>query len=179
MTERTPPLLNPTWAELVASDPFIAFSWYLSGRKNCVLELGREILADLDNAFSGPVIDGGQLERAEMLMWFWTFGAYEVIRTMSQAQTCFAARVSAELNSLKKELAQVRMPAAKMEAVGKKRPVPSNRSPANWNQADRDLLIGDPTTAMVSARHLVTRFEAVVTGITPADIVARHEDSYS
>jgi hypothetical protein len=166
------------WEELVASDPLISFSWYLSGRKSCVLELGREILNNLDNAFSGPVIDGGRLERAEMLMWFWTLGAYEVVRTMCQAQNCFSAQVSGELSSLKKELAQARMPAAKMEAPGKKRPIPSNRSPATWNQAHRDLLIGDPTTSMISARHLVTRFEVVITGITPADIVARHEDSY-
>ena len=179
MTERTPPLLNPTWEELVTSDPLIALSWYLSGRKSCVLELGREILADVDNAFSGSVTDGGQLERAEMLTWFWMLGAYEVIRTMCQARNCFSPHLSAELNSLKKELAQARMPAAKMEAPGRKRPIPSNRSPVDWNQANRDLLIGDPTTTLISARHLVTRFESVITGITPSDIVARHEDSYS
>jgi hypothetical protein len=183
MIERTPPLLNPTWEELVASDPLIAFSWYLSGRKNCVLKLGREILAELDDAFSGSVIDGGQLARAEMLMWFWTLGAYEVIRTMCQARNCFSPQLYAELKFLREELTQARIPAAKMEQprLGRKtaRPVTSNRSPADWNEADRDLLIGDPTTSMISARHLVTRFEVVITGITPADIVARHEDSYS
>lgn len=170
--------MNPTWDEMVAHDPLIAFSWYLSGRKNCVLELGNEILTDVDGAFSGSTIVGGRLDRAEMLMWFWVLGAYEVIRTMCQAKACFTPDLLAQLDSLKKELAKARMPAAKMEQPSQRRSVTSNRSPAAWDLPNRDLLIGDPRTEMLSTRQLLKRFEEVVSGITRGDVLGRHENSY-
>ena len=146
------------------------------GRTAC--SLGKEALANLDAAFSGNAVDGAQLERAEMLMWFWTLGAYEVIRTMSQARRGFTPELVAQLSSLKRELAQARMPAAKMEKAGKKHPVTSSRSPADGDPRNQDLLIGDPTTSMNSSRRLLTRFEDVVSRITPADVLEKHEDSY-
>lgn len=159
-------------------DPLISFSWYLSGRSACVLELGNEVIANLDAAFSEAVVDGGRFERAEMLMWFWTLGAYEVVRTMCQAFKCFQPDVIQRLGTLKKDLAQARMPAAKMEQLGKRVPITSNRSPGVWDLSNRDLLIGDPTKEMISARWLVKRFGEVITSITPGDILGRHEDSY-
>lgn len=171
-------LTNPTQEEMEAQDPLIAFSWYLSGRKNCVLQLGAEIRALLDGAFSKAVIDGGQLERAGMFTWFWTLGAYEIVRTMCQAKECFAPALLARLGGLKKQLAQVRMPAAKMEKPGTKRPVTSSRSPAGWDPPNRDLLIGDPTSSMISVRSLLKQFEDTISSIARTDILRRHEDSY-
>lgn len=170
--------MNPTWEEMVDRDPLISFSWYLSGRVGCVLELGREVGENLDLAFSEHAIDGGRFGRAERLMWFWTLGAYEVVRTMCQASECFSPELASQLGSLKKELVQARMPAAKMEQPGKKQPVTSNRSPGAWDIPTRDLLIGDPTTPMISARKLLKRFEVVISSITPGDIRGDHEDSF-
>ena len=114
----------------MARYPLISFSWYLSGRVNCVLELGEEIVENLDLAFSGSAVDGERFGRADMLMWFWTLGAYEVVRTMCQAEKCFTPELHAQLCSVKKDLAWTRMAAAKMEKPGKTIPVSSNRSPA-------------------------------------------------
>jgi hypothetical protein len=85
-------LINPTWEQVVERDPLIAFSFYLSGRKNVLLAIADEIIENLDQAFYGPLVNGGKLERAESLFWLWTLGAYEIVRTMCQAQSCFSER---------------------------------------------------------------------------------------
>ncbi|MDL5502258.1 MAG: hypothetical protein QSU88_03485 [Candidatus Methanoperedens sp.] len=48
-------------------------------------------------------------------MWFWTLGAYEVIRTMWQAEDCFSENFFKKFSELKNDLAKVRMPSSKME----------------------------------------------------------------
>jgi hypothetical protein len=98
-------LVNPTWAQIVEREPLIAFSHYLSGRVNVLCSFADEILENLDKGFSGQCVDGGRIERAESLMWFWLLGAYEVVRTMHQAKRCFSDRLVDELSSLKKILA--------------------------------------------------------------------------
>src|SRR5947209_4903818 len=138
---------------MVEQYPLIAFSFYLSGRTSVLLSIAAEIIDNLDQAFSGSVIDGDRVARAESLLWLWTLGAYEVIRTMCQAKGCFSERAFGEFNKLKKTLSTVRMPAAKMEKPGKKVPVTSNRSPSGLDVSNRDLLVGDPeSTPDISAR---------------------------
>ena len=170
--------MGPTWEKMVGRDPLIAFSWYLSGRVWYVRKLGKEIIGELDAAYATNVLDDDHFSRADMLMWFWTLGAYEVVRTMCQATDCFRSELTQRLSALKKELVQVRIPAAKMEVPGKSRPVSSNRSPWKWDMPNRDLLIGDPTKEMISVRHLIQRFEDVISSITPGDVLGRHEESY-
>jgi hypothetical protein len=173
-------LINPTWEQMVQRDPLIAFSWYLSGRKNVLLAIADEIIENLDRAFSGTVVAGGRVERAESLMWLWTLGAYEVVRTMCQAKNCFSERASIELTQLKKTLSMVRMPAAKMEKPGKKAPVTSNRSPAGWDVASRDLLVSDPESKPdVSARFILKEFSRVFSAMMPDDVLALHDTSYA
>jgi hypothetical protein len=172
------PLINPTWKEMVDEEPLIAFSWYLAGRKNCLMDLGDEIIGNLDAAFADCPVDGGRVARAEQLTWLWVLGAYEVIRTMSQADQCFAPELATALGALKCKLARARIPAAKMERPRKREPVPSDRSPADWDHAGRDLFVGDPTSLRMSARQLVSEFRELVASIKPADIVKRHEESF-
>jgi hypothetical protein len=167
------------WEQMV-DDPIIAFSFYLSGRKNVLLGLSDEIIENLDRGFSDAVVDGGRIERAESLMWLWTLGAYEVVRTMCQAKSCFSQKAWDQLTQLKKTLAAVRMPAAKMEKAGQKVPVTSNRSPAGWDISNRDLLVNDPDSRPdVSARSILMQFDGVFSSITKDDVLGCHEESYS
>jgi hypothetical protein len=72
------------------------------------------------------------------------------------------------------------MPAAKMEKPGERAPVPSNRSPAGWDVAHRDLLVNDPDSRPdVSARSILAKFDLVFSSITKDDVLARHEEWYS
>lgn len=172
-------LINPTWAEIVARDPLIVFSFYLAGRVSVLCSFGDEITHNLDKGFSGTYIDGGCIERAESLMWFWLLGAYEVVRTMHQSKICFSEQLLQELVPLKKMLASVRMPAAKMEKPGKKETVTSNRSPTGWDVANRDLLVNDPEDSQgISARRILSEFDRVFSSITESDILAHHTKAY-
>jgi|CXWL01.1.fsa_nt_gi hypothetical protein len=174
------PLIDPTWEQIVEREPLMAFSHYLSGRVNVLLALKDEILGHLDEGFSALRVDGGRVERAESLMWLWILGAYEIVRTMCQAKGCFSDRTLNELVQLKKTLSVVRVPAAKMEKAGKKEPVTSNRSPAGWDVANRDLLVNDPEeTQDISARSILAEFDRVFSSMTKDDVLARHEQSYS
>lgn len=173
-------LINPTWEQIVERVPLIAFSHYLSGRTNVLLDIADEIVENLDLAFSCAIVNGGRLARAESLMWLWILGAYEVVRTMCQAKICFSDKAFNELSELKKTLSKIRMPAAKMEKPGEKTPVASDRSPSGWDIPSRDLLVNDPHAAPdVSARHVLKEFKSVIASITKDDVRCRHEESYS
>ena len=172
-------LVNPTWEQMVERDPLLVYSNYLSGRVHVLLDLSDEIILNLDQGFSGQLIDAGKVGRADSLMWLWIMGAYEVVRTMCQSETCFSKSIHNELRQLKKVLAEVRMPAAKMEKSGAKVPVPSDRSPTGWNPARRDLLVNAPCSASVFARDLLDEFDRILSSIKPNDILARHEDAYA
>ena len=172
--------VNPTWAQAVEREPLIAFSHYLSGQVNVLCCFADEIIESLDEGFSVQGIDGGQLERAESLMWFWLLGAYEIVRTMHQAKECFSERLVQDLSSLKKTLAIVRMPAAKMEKPGKKVAVTSNRSPSGLDVEKRDLLVNDPEeNPDISARWILSEFDRVFSSITKSDVLAHHEKAYA
>jgi hypothetical protein len=177
-------LVNPTWEQSVEREPLIAFSYYLSGRTNELLQVGDEIINHLDQGFANKDFinstSADHIRQAGTLIWLWTLGAYEIVRTMCQARDCFSERVNSDLLQLKKSLASVRMPDAKMEKAGKKLPVTSNRSPNGWDMPNRDLLIGDPEGDIpTSARHLIIEFDRVMSSITKEDVICRHEDSYS
>ena len=173
---------NQTWEQMVEREPLIAFSWYLSGRVNVLLSISHEIIDCLDRGFTGRTIDGSLVERAESLMWLWILGAYEVVRTICQARGCFSEHAAAEFARLKIILTSVRIPAAKMEKPGKKQtPVSSDRSPSGWDIVAKDLLVNDPTDAtvpIVSARSLLAEFERVMSSLTNADVLDRHEATY-
>ncbi len=172
-------LFNPTEDQLLEREPLLAFSFYLAGRVLFLCALAEEIVANLDQGFSVEPINGDVIGRADMLMWFWLLGAYEVVRTMHHAKQCFSERLAADLQDLKEELARARMPAAKMEKPGRRAPGTSNRSPGGWDYSNRDLLVNDPEEReSISARGLLARFDQVFSSISRADVISHHSASY-
>lgn len=146
---------------------------YLSGRHSLLLGIAEEIVGHLD---------AGRRGRGSDLMWLWTIGAYEVVRTMCQAQGCFSAGFLRELSGLKVELERVRVPSTKMERVRYDRreravPVGSDREADVWDAARRDLQVGDPA-GPVSARWLIGRYVAVMGALTAEDVLGRHEAAF-
>lgn len=173
-------LINPTEEEIFERDPLLLFSLYLSGRVKVLCVIGDEIIENLDKGFSAGFIDSGRIDRAESLMWLWILGAYEAVRTMHQAKQCFSERLTNDLQCLKKSLAIVRMPAAKMEKPGMQAAVTSIRSPSGWDISNRDLLINDQEESVnITARNILKEFDCVFCSITKADVLANHETTYS
>jgi len=170
-------LINPTQQETTEREPLLIFSFYLSGRNNTLLVLSDEIIELLDNGFNNQINKDGSIERASTLLWLWTLGAYEVIRTICQAKKCFSPSFIIKADKLKKELAAVRMPSAKMEKQGKREPVNSNRSPDGWDYDNKDLLIGDPDMA-ISSRGLLKLYDDTLSSLTVSDILSSHADAY-
>ena len=172
-------LINPSEEDLLVRDPLMAFSFYLSGRNNILLNTGDEIIELLNEGFTGKsIIKGDKIQQAETLMWFWILGAYEVIRTMCQSRQCFSTHVYRRIFSLKKDLGEVRMPASKMEKQGRQVPVSSNRSPSGWDIVHKDLLVNDPTDKPVSARALIERYDLIISSLTVKDVLKKHSESY-
>lgn len=88
---------------------------------------------------------------------------------MHQAKVCFSERAIQELGALKKTLAIVRMPAAKMEKPGKGN---HHRSPAGWDVQNRDLLVNDPEESPdISARWILAEFDRVFSSVTKSDVL--------
>lgn len=158
-------------------NPLWRFSPYLFGRINVLMGIRIEILECLDRSFAGSRVDFAQLARAEELAWLWTLGAYEVVRTMCQAKTCFSLRANNSLLELKRVIHMVRIPAAKMELPGKKAPVSSARSPVGVDERDKDILLGAPEQE-ISCRKILATFYEVISAISPEDVVSPHEASY-
>lgn len=159
--------------------PLAAFSFYLSGRHQVLLTIAAEILDNLDASDT----QAHPRTRASDLMWLWTLGAYEVLRTMCQAEPCFAPDFYRRIAALKVDLERVRVPTTKMEKLRynrKDRPIPvaSTRAPDVYDEHHKDLLVGDPAD-FISARSLLAGYTRVLGSLTPADIVMRHEDSFT
>jgi hypothetical protein len=164
--------------------PLAAFSYYLSGRNQVLLSIADEILENLDACVpDAGALSSGPRGRASDLMWLWTLGAYEVTRTMAQAQGCFSARFLGAISDLKIALERVRVANTKMERVkydrkGPTIPVGSDRAPDLWDPERRDLRVGDPADA-VSARTLLAEYRRVMASLRVEDVLARHEDSFN
>ncbi len=171
-------LVNPTEEERLTQEPLIAFSFYLSGRNNVLLSVSDEIIENLNKGFTNNSIHDGLIEHASTLMWFWTLGAYEVIRTMCQVKECFSENFYEKISELKNDLAKARIPSSKMEKKGKKIPVGSKRSPDGWDILNKDLLVGDPENP-ISGRMLLEKYNTVLSSLTIVDIKARHENAYN
>ncbi|NJK70153.1 MAG: hypothetical protein HC941_29880 [Microcoleus sp. SU_5_3] len=96
-------LINPTWEQMLEREPLLAFSFILSTRNNQLSTVADEILELLDSGISEESIDFGKVTKAGILMWLWTLGAYEIVRTMCQAKNCFSPEYMEKLLPLKKE----------------------------------------------------------------------------
>lgn len=171
-------LINPTREEVLDREPLLAFSYYLSGQNNSLLFLSDEIVKKIDEGFNDcKNINATLIGQASFLMWLWTLGAYEVVRTISQAKKCFSKDFLEKIDILKKELSIVRVANAKMEKKGKQKPVNSNRSPDGWDFDSRDLLVGDPENYKF-ARKLIKLYDETLCSLKVADVLKRHEESY-
>ncbi len=172
--------------DMLSKNPLMGFSIYSDIQCRTVRILGREITACLDAAIltenstrMGIVCDGEQINRGYGQFWLWVLGAYELVRTMCQAEQCFSSRVANELKLLKGKLGLLRMPFAKQELPGKKK-VPVCGEPSIHGIGDsppdfRFVVNGQ----VISARELISEFATVFGNITRADVLADHRTAYS
>jgi len=76
---RLPILIDPTEEQLHSREPLLKFSFYLSSLVNVPLERSGRIMEALDTHLSNQGrMNAGAVGEADVDMWFWTLGAYEV-----------------------------------------------------------------------------------------------------
>ncbi|RWA59456.1 hypothetical protein [Mesorhizobium sp.] len=97
---------------ILEARPLMAFSLYTQTQADTLKRMRDEIEAIMDRWNDSAVHDW---QRAYDFFWFWTLGAYEVLRTMDQHNSCFVPLVGAKVKVMKRQIAALRMPFAKQE----------------------------------------------------------------
>jgi hypothetical protein len=176
---------NPAVEELLNNHPLAQFSVYTDGQSRVVRELGQEILRDLvsgihpdDGSGKGMVCETEVVARGYSQFWLWVLGAYEVVRTMCQAERCFSSRLGTELKVLKQRLTVIRIPFAKQELPGRRIPVRAEPSIYRIVDSPPDLRF-EVDDRVISAAELICEFARVFAGITRADVLNDHRTHYS
>ena len=158
--------------------PLLAFSPLTHLQATALLTVGDEIQELIAAAVTGPAtVDATTLNQAYARLWLWVLGAYEVLRTMSQARGCFTEELAALVTSDKRYLSRLRMPLSKQEFAGSSAPsgLAGLLSGIDTIAKDVSFTVGDE---VFSAKAVTARFASLVTAIKLSDIKARHSDSY-
>ena len=109
--------------------------------------------------------------------WLWTLGAYEIVRTMAQAKSCFSIKVNKRVLHYKRKIAKIRVPFAKQEYQGKNRPIFNEASISGMDIKKGDMFF-TVEGVEYSIRTLMKEFRDLMASIKGSDIIQRHEDSY-
>lgn len=171
------------WEEHLNNNPLMLFSLYTDIQFNMVKVLGEEIIQCMDETISVDgeghvrIQSGGKYtDEAYSKFWFWSLGAYEVVRTMCEAKKCFAPGLLAQLNELKQTLGKLRIPFAKQELKGEKVPVHAELSiTINGSPPDYKYRVKEE---VISTREMIGKFDAMLNGIKRVDILAPFNAMY-
>lgn len=151
--------------------PLMRFSPYTHGQVSTIVQLGNDIRALLDRSVQGSTVehDGGFL-RAYGYFWLWILGSYEVTRTMCQAKTCFSADFAEQVCGFKKRVSVLRMPFAKLELPGVKRPIVAEAAVHNVDVETKDIHF-EVKGEILSARTFIADFERLASSVKPTDVI--------
>ncbi len=159
-------------------EPLLAFSVITRMQVRALRDVSEEVfrLLDEDLKTRGRV-EGDGLNRVYTQTWLWVLGAYEVLRTMAQAQGCFSAEVTHRVAEEKKKMARLRMPLSKQEYAGRKAPsgLEGMFSIVDTQLKDVGFVVSGER---FSVRETMTRFNELIASITLSDILARHDSTY-
>lgn len=165
--------------KLINENPLIKFSYYTHAQAQVIRSLGREISGILDTSIiqrsNGTThVEGMVFHEVWGKFWLWVIGAYEVVRTATQAKGCFTDELSGKFDLFKRKIAVLRIPFAKQEyAQGGCSPIQADASIAGVDGVNRDIrYIVKGTT--FQARGLIVEFDYLISGITPDDVLQRH-----
>lgn len=162
--------VNRNLAKQKGIHPLYLFSLYTGLQHDALNWLASEIdgiRSSID--FKGKSIDAQALSRYYNSFWFWTLGAYEVVRTMSQHKACFSDAVAAKTVETKKLLSVIRIPFAKQEIAQRGGPVWAELSICGFSEDDFKLQIADME---ISPSKVISQVLSFLEGISHDDILA-------
>ena len=163
--------------QMLRRKPLIAFSVYTDIQATILIDTANNIRAGLDDIFEGDVIQVVKLNSAYGLFWLWLLGAYEVVRTMCQAENCFSQGLRERLESFKRRLADLRIPFAKQEYRGERVPIRGELSMTRHPSRSEPDLVYRLGEDEYSARSLLYEFDTIFGEIGLDDILSEHRKS--
>jgi hypothetical protein len=172
--------LPASYVAYFEANPISRFSVYTDDQIKTLRKLAEELTSLLDSSMSEGCWDGQGSIRAYSIFWLWVLGAYEVIRTISQAGNCFSTTALQRIKSFKQRITQLRIPFAKQEYAGRKpqSPIRNEASIYSVDTLKKDFSF-EVKGAIFSVRNLLTTFEELITSIKPNDVLDDHRQSRS
>lgn len=158
--------------EYLAARPLMNFSYYT----NMQVEILNKMESTIADMFANRK-DAYVINDIYGSFWLWTLGAYEVVRTMSQAESCFSSVVYDQLLAFKRKLAKIRMPFAKQEYKGRKKPIFNESSISGMDTKKGDMTFTIESVTY-STKTMMEEFRSLMASIKSEDILQRHPESY-
>ena len=155
--------------ELYERQPQLRFSVHTAIQATVIVELGSEIRQLLDSGMAADQVDGSMINSVYGKFWLWVLGAYEVVRTMGQAKSCFTEEAAQRILAFKRRIATLRMPFAKQEFEGRG-PIASEASVSGIDIPNRDLRF-DVAGQTFGIRELLGGFESLIRELSLKDIL--------
>ena len=170
--------LPQSYLAFLEANPICRFSIYTHEQIRTLTTLALELTSLLDASMQDGCCEAPAYIRAYGLFWLWILGAYEVTRTMCQADSCFSPSATQSLKSFKKKIAELRIPFAKQEYAtrGRKAPIRSEASVWRISTSTKDLLF-EVKGIEFSVRGLMREFELLMTSIKPQDVLEDHRNA--
>ncbi len=165
-------------SELLEKEPLLAFSVVTAIQVKALKDFSEEIPFLMEEAMNeSGAIDAVLFNEIYTKVWLWVLGAYEVVRTMCQAETCFSSNLLDKLRPQKNKLARLRMPLSKQEYSGKREPSGGTAMFSFVDIFSKDigfLIRGE----RFGVRQLLADFEILMDSIQLDDVLARHDSTY-
>ncbi|TSE13456.1 hypothetical protein C1D09_003845 [Mesorhizobium intechi] len=127
--------------EMFKAKPLLAFSLYTQAQADKLQRMRDEIEALMADTGTNEVFN--EWQRATDFFWFFTLGAYEVLRTMDQHNRCFVPLVGSKITEMKRRIAPLRMPFAKQEYQGGGGPIGGENSIVGFKNGSFQYRVGD------------------------------------
>ncbi|SOE59088.1 hypothetical protein SAMN05414139_01472 [Burkholderia sp. D7] len=102
--------------------------------------------------------------------WLWVLGAYEVTRTMKEANSCFSTDAYTRILEFNRRLSKVRMPFAKQQHRGKKSMVGGEPAVNSFDFNRRDLMFRIENTDFY-AKDMILEFNQLIDSIGAHDVI--------
>lgn len=163
---------NDIFAQYHKERPLLEFSVYTNTQIELLNKLESEI-----NSMMAQRRDAQVINDIYGSFWLWVLGAYEVVRTMSQARSSFTPEVTQRLKDYKRKIAKIRIPFAKQEYHGRNRPIFNEASMSGMNTETGDMFFRIEGVEF-SSMSLMKGFHDLMASIRPTDILRRHDESY-
>ena len=169
--------------KLREENPLLCFSGATHTQICTLNDISETIFSLLDIAIGYeddiPYVEGTELIKADGYFWFWVLGAYEVLRTMSQAKNSFTTKIEIKIDIEKRYIAEIRMPFAKQEYKGKRKLVSKELClMENTIDYDKKDVLYQIEGKEFSFRETIKRFNIFVSSLKKSDVIHPIEIQY-